>query len=154
MACQTWSYKSMDRLAKAGLLGSLERVNLPMCENYLMGKASIKPFSQARRASYPLVLVHFDICGPINIKARHGVLYFLTFMDDYSRFGFGYMYLLSHRHDVLDCFKSFVAQVKNQQERNLKTLHTDIRREYLSEFLKLLCDAKWISRQLTILGMP
>jgi hypothetical protein len=33
----------MDRLAKEGLLGHLERVSLPTCENYLKGKMIRKP---------------------------------------------------------------------------------------------------------------
>jgi len=46
----------------------------------------------------------------MNVKARRGAFYFLTFIDDYSRYG--YVYLLSHRYEALDVFKRFVAEVE------------------------------------------
>ncbi|KAL0421379.1 UNVERIFIED_CONTAM: Retrovirus-related Pol polyprotein from transposon TNT 1-94 [Sesamum latifolium] len=78
----------MTRLAREGLLGSLAKVNLPTCEPCMAGKACRKPFGKAKRATHPLELVHSDICGPMNVRARHGAFYFLTFIDDYSRYGF------------------------------------------------------------------
>ena len=87
----------MARLArKKGLLGLLTKVDLPMCESCLAGKAYCKPFGKATRATHVLELVHSDICGPMNVKARHGTFYFLTFIDYYTRFG--YVYLISHRY--------------------------------------------------------
>ena len=83
-----------------------------MCESCLDGKACRKPFGKATRATYALELVHFDICGPMNVKARLGTSYFLTFINDYIRYG--YVYLISHRYEALDCFKRFVAKVENQ----------------------------------------
>jgi len=73
----------MGRLAKEGLLDQLTRVKLPRCELCLAGKATIKPFSKAIRASSPLELIHSNICGPMNVKAHHGVVYFVTLMDNY-----------------------------------------------------------------------
>ncbi|KAL0461127.1 UNVERIFIED_CONTAM: hypothetical protein Slati_0000300 [Sesamum latifolium] len=106
----------MTRLAREGLLGSLAKVNLPTCEPCMAGKACRKPFGKAKRATHPLELVHSDICGPMNVRARHGAFYFLTFIDDYSRYGS--VYLLSHRSEALDCFKRFLAEVENQREVN------------------------------------
>jgi len=101
----------MGRLAKEGLLDRLTRVKLPRCEPCLAGKATIKPFSKAMRDwSSPLELIHSDICGPMNVKARHGDIYFITLIDDYSRYG--YVYLLSHRYEALDVIKRFVAEVE------------------------------------------
>lgn len=142
----------MNRLAKDGLLDQLTRVKLPRCEPCLAGKATKKPFGKASRASSPLDLIHSDICGPLNVKARHGAVYFLTFIDDYSRFG--YVYLLSHRYEALDTFKLFVAEVENQLERKVKTFRTDRGREYLSDMFKGFCEEKGIIRQLTIPYTP
>jgi len=60
------------RLAKEGLLDRITRVKLPRCEPCLAGKAIIKHFSKAIRASSPLELIHSDICGPMNVKVCHG----------------------------------------------------------------------------------
>ena len=78
-------------------------------ESCLACKAIAKPFGKASKASSPLELIHFDICGPMNVKACHGAFYFLTFIDDYSRYG--YVYLLSYNCEALDVFKRFVAEV-------------------------------------------
>ncbi|KAL0386517.1 UNVERIFIED_CONTAM: Copia protein [Sesamum latifolium] len=118
----------------------------------MAGKACRKPFGKAKRATHPLELVHSNICGPMNVRARHGAFYFLTFIDDYSRYGS--VYLLSHRSEALDCFKRFLAEVENQREVNLKVFRTDRGREYLSEQFKQICEDKGIIRQLTIPYTP
>ena len=74
----------MSRLAREGLLGLLTKVDLQLCEPCLAGKACRKPFRTTKRVAHPIELVHSDICGPINKKARHGASYFLTLIDDYS----------------------------------------------------------------------
>ena len=104
------------------------------------------------RASSPLELIHSDICGPMNVKARHGATYFITQIDDNSRYG--YVYLLSHRYEALDVFKRFIAEVETQLERRVKILRTDPGREYLSDMFKEFCEEKGIQRQLTIPRTP
>ena len=113
-----------------------------MCEPCLAGKAKRKPFGKASRASYPLKLVHSDICGPMNVRAHHGSSYFITFIDDYSHFG--YVYLISHKSEALDSFRRFVHEVKNQMDKSLKTPQTDRGREYLSDQFRNLCKEKGI----------
>jgi hypothetical protein len=110
----------MAKLVREGLLGPLAKVNLPICEPCLAGKACRKPFGKAVRATQPLELIHLDICRPMNVKERHGASYFLTFIDDYTRYG--YIQLIAHRYEALDCFKHFVANVENRHEKSLKTL--------------------------------
>ncbi|KAL0301602.1 UNVERIFIED_CONTAM: hypothetical protein Sradi_6437000 [Sesamum radiatum] len=124
----------ITRLAREGLLGSLAKVNLPACEPCMVEEARRKLFGKAKKATHPLELVHSHICGQMNVRARHGAFYFLTFIDDYSRYGS--VYLLSHRSKALDCFKRFLAEDENQRKINLKVLRTDRGREYLSKQFK------------------
>jgi len=56
----------------------------------------------------------------MSVKARQGLNYFLTFIDDYSRYG--YVYLLSHCYEALDMFKRFVVEVETKLEPRVKTL--------------------------------
>uniref|UniRef100_A0A2N9FKV1 Integrase catalytic domain-containing protein n=1 Tax=Fagus sylvatica TaxID=28930 RepID=A0A2N9FKV1_FAGSY len=88
----------MTRLAKEGLLGPFAKVNLPTCEHCLVGKSIRKPFGKGIRATVPLELIHSDVCGPMNVRARHGASYFITFIDDFTRYG--YVYLVSHKSEV------------------------------------------------------
>jgi hypothetical protein len=93
----------MTRLAREGLLGPLAKVNLPTCEHCLAGKSTRKPFGKGIRATVPLELIHSDVCGPMNVRARHGASYFITFIDDFTRYG--HVYLVSHKSEALDCFR-------------------------------------------------
>jgi hypothetical protein len=59
---------SLYRLARAGLLGSLTKEELFVCEHYFARKAITLPFGKAKRASNPLQLIHSDICGLMNVR--------------------------------------------------------------------------------------
>ena len=69
-------------------------------------------------------------------------------IDDFTRFG--NVYLISHRYETMDCFKSYSALVENRLNTKIKSLRTDRVRKYLSDLFKTYCDEKGITRQLTI----
>ena len=47
------------------------------------------PFMGKGEQAYgPLDLTHYDVCGLLTIIARGGFIYFITFIDDHSRFGY------------------------------------------------------------------
>ena len=46
------------------------------------------PFAgHSERASDLLGLIHADVCGPISSISKGGYQYFITFTDDFSRYG-------------------------------------------------------------------
>ena len=62
------------------------------------------PFNKINeRATELLALVHTDVCGPFRTSARGGYLYFITFTDDFSRYG--YVFLMRHKSESLEKFK-------------------------------------------------
>ena len=74
---------------KDGLLERLDFNEFPVYESYLEGKMTKRPFNaKGYRAKDLLELVHSDVCGPMSIQARGGYEYFITFTDDYFRFGY------------------------------------------------------------------
>ncbi|KAH9110237.1 hypothetical protein LEN26_013817, partial [Aphanomyces euteiches] len=80
------------------------------CESCLAGKQSRLPFPKRSLSttSEPFALVHSDICGPMRHPAlRDRSRYFITFTDDYSRYGF--VFFLKNKSDALQCFKEFTA---------------------------------------------
>ena len=93
----------MTKLAREGLMGNLAKVTLSTCEHCLVGKSKRKLFRKATRASFPLQLIHSNICGPMNVRARHEGFYFITFIDDYTRYD--HVYLISYKSKALDCFR-------------------------------------------------
>ncbi|GJY52571.1 retrotransposon protein, putative, ty1-copia subclass [Tanacetum coccineum] len=71
--------------------------------------------------------------------SRQGANYFVTFTDDFSRYG--YVYLLKHKHEVFETFKVFQKEVENQLGKTIKSLRSDRGGEYMSqEFLDHLKD--------------
>ena len=85
----------MTRLVREGLLGLLAKVNLPTCEYCLAGKSTRKPFGKSIRETFPLELIHSDVYGLMNVNARHGASYFITFIDDFTLYAH---VLLHHIH--------------------------------------------------------
>ena len=78
--------------------------SLPTYESYLLGKMTKSPFTEkGERANELLGLVHTDVCGPMSISARGGYVYFITFIDDLSRYG--YVYLMKHKSNFFEIFK-------------------------------------------------
>ena len=67
----------------------------------------------------------------MNVRARHDANYFITFIDDFIRFG--HVYLIFHKSKALDCFTQFTRLVENQLSTKIKALRSDHGREYLSE---------------------
>ena len=76
----------------------------------------------------------------------------ITFIDDFTLFD--HIYLISHRHEALDCFKRYITLVENQLNTKIKSLRTDRGREYLSDLFKAYCNENCIARQLTIPYTP
>ena len=84
--------------------------------------------------------------------ARGGYLYFITFTDDLSRYG--YVVLMKNKSEAFEKFKDFKNEVENQIGKSIKILRSDRGGEYLStEFGTFLKECGIIS-QLTPPGTP
>ncbi|GKB30530.1 retrotransposon protein, putative, ty1-copia subclass [Tanacetum coccineum] len=104
-----------------------------------ISKKRIEKLQHMERAKDLLGLIHTDVCGPFKITSRQGASYFVTFTDDFSRYG--YVYLLKHKHEVFETFKVFQKEVENQLGKTIKSLRSDHGGEYMSqEFLDHLKD--------------
>jgi transposase InsO family protein len=107
---------------------------------------------KGERTSDLLTLIHTDKCGPMSTCTRNGDRYFITFTDDYSRYG--YVYLMRHKSESFEKFKEFKTEVENQLNKSIKALRSDHGGEYLSyEFTMYLRECGIVS-QLTPPGMP
>ncbi|KAA0040448.1 gag/pol protein [Cucumis melo var. makuwa] len=130
------------------------------CPKYLaekkkakQGKMTKRPFTgKGHRAKEPLELVHSDLCGPMNVKARGGFEYFITFTDDYSRYG--YVYLMQHKSEALEKFKEYKTEVENALSKTIKTFLSDRGGEYMDlKFQNYLMECRIVS-QLSAPGTP
>ncbi|GJT19667.1 putative RNA-directed DNA polymerase [Tanacetum coccineum] len=138
----------MQKLQREGLLESINDGSYDKCESCISGKMTKKPFNNnIERATYLLGLIHTDVCGPFRHVSMKGASYFLTFTDDFSRYG--YVYLLKHKHEVFETFKVFKSEVELQLGKKIKALRSDRGGEYLSQEFKDYLGKNGIVQHLT-----
>ena len=112
-----------------------------------------RPFNaKGRRAHELLELVHTDVCGPISTQAKGGYEYFVTFTNDYSKYG--YVYLMRWKFEAFEKFKEFRAEVENQLGKQIKAIRSDCGGEYLLGDFKDYLTQNGIVSQLTARGTP
>ena len=68
----------------------------------------------------PLDFIHSDVCSLFPINEKGGFVYFITFIDDHSRFG--YLYLMRYKSKSFEKFKEFRYEVEKQLGRSIKSL--------------------------------
>ncbi|KAI5351223.1 hypothetical protein L3X38_004114 [Prunus dulcis] len=88
----------------------------------------------AVRSEKLLELIHTDICGPFPVNTHDGYRYFITFTDDFSRYG--YVYLIAEKSKALDIFKIYKAEVENQLDSKIKVVRSDRGGEFYGKFTK------------------
>jgi transposase InsO family protein len=78
----------------------------------------------------PLELIHSDICEMNGVLTKGVQRYFMTMIDDASRYC--YVYLLKIKDETLNCFKTYKAEVENQLEKRIEGFRSDRGGEYFS----------------------
>ena len=68
----------------------------------------------------------------MSVAILSGYIYFVTFIDDYSRKTWIYFLKTKESDEVLDRFKEFKSLVENQTGRRIKVLRSDNGGEYTS----------------------
>ena len=126
------SKQRIERLITQGILDSLDMSDFGICVDCIKGKMTNKRKTGANRCSNVLELIHTDICGPFPTASWNGHTYFITFIDDYSRYG--YLYLIHQKAQALEVFKIFKAEVENQLGKKIKAVKSDCGGEYYGRY--------------------
>ena len=126
------SKQRIERLITQGILDSLDMSYFDICVDCIKGKMTNKRKTGANRCSNVLELIHTDICGPFPTASWNGHTYFITFIDDYSRYG--YLYLIHEKAQALEVFKIFEAEVENQLGKKIKAVKSDRGGEYYGRY--------------------
>jgi transposase InsO family protein len=109
------------------------------CESCIVGKShrSQMPAAGTRQTTGLLQLVHSDICGPITPTSIGGSCYFITFIDDWSRYYV--VYPIRNKSDAFSKFKEYKAWSELSTNTRIKVLRSDGGGEFNSaEFLSYL----------------
>ncbi|MCO5575276.1 hypothetical protein L7F22_029076 [Adiantum nelumboides] len=150
-------YGSLMTLQRHNMVHDLSLLEMPprhVCEGCVLGKMHRFAFSQdgSVRATRKLQLVHSDVCGPMRTPSVGNSLYFVTFIDDFSRFC--WVYPLKAKSDVFAVFQHYVSMVENETGCKVQTLRTDRGGEYMSGAFKDFLGKKGIKHQCTMPYTP
>lgn len=153
----------IKHMARNGVVSGLNvdlNQSMDVCDSCVVGKSTRAPTPKqgGERALHPLDLVHSDICGPIQVGSLGGSRYFVTFIDDHSRFCF--LYMLKTKDEVFHVFVKWLKMVQNQSDRHVKTitaresvlhaLRTDNAGEYVSKKFSQELERHGIEHQRTV----
>jgi hypothetical protein len=70
-----------------------------------------------------LEMVHSDVFGLVTMPSLGGSMYYISFIDDFSRKT--WIYFLRKKSYIFERFKEFKALVENQTKKRIKVLRTD-----------------------------
>ena len=116
------------------------------CSTCRLGKSKILPFpSHGGHANTSFEIIHSDVWGITPVVSHAQYKYFVTFIDDYSRFT--WVYFLRTKAEVFAVFKKFVAYVETQFSTCIKVLRSDNGGEYMSHAFQAFLQQRGILSQ-------
>ena len=89
-----------------------------MCVDCIKGKQIKHTKKGATRSKRLLEIIHIDIYEPLPIPCFIGERYFITCIDDLSRYG--YVYLIHDKSQVVDILKVYITEVERQLDKRLR----------------------------------
>jgi hypothetical protein len=142
-------YKALSIVSK--MVTSLLEIQVDhegICKGCAQGKHMKKPFpSSDRKAKGVLDIIHSDVCGSMSTTSLIGYVYYVSFIDDFSRKT--WTYFLKAKSEVFNKFKEFKALVENLSEKKIKILRSDNGGEFTSDEFKAFCKEVGIKRELS-----
>jgi hypothetical protein len=155
-SCEIWhrrlshiNYKVLPYICKVFIgLPELKVDHEGVCNGCAQGKNIKNPFSKRyNKAEGVIELIHSDVCGPIPSSSMSGYVYYVSFIDDYSRKI--WLHFLKSKDEVFSKFKEFKALIENLSERKIKIPRSDNGGEYTSKEFVSFCKDVGIKRKLT-----
>lgn len=142
--------KSHEMVSGLNMKGNLEKLTCEVCDKCKIHQLPYK--SSTKREKERLGLIHSDICGPMNTPSLGGAKYFVTFIDDKSRYI--EVVMLKKRSEVITAFKTYKRRVEKETGCQIKKIRTDNAKEYLSKEFNDFLEEEGIKRQLSVEYCP
>ena len=118
------------------------------CECCILGKQSHLPFPLSEtQTSRPLELVHADICGKMEQETNNGGRYFLSVLDDLSKYS--EVVILRKKSEAKHALIEILTRWENITEVKVKYLRTDGGKEFTGKLVTDFCTSKGITHQVT-----
>ena len=90
--------KTIKWMMNLDLIQKFEINSKTKCEIYVQAKQPRKPFKSVETKTKLLELIHSDMCDLNNIITREGKIYFITFIDNFSKYC--YIYLINSKNEL------------------------------------------------------
>ena len=104
----------------------------------VLGKNTKKSFpNNNKRSKGILDLIHSDICGPMSTPSLSRCLYYVIFIDDFSRKS--WIYFLKAKNETFSKFLEFKDLIENQTRKHIRSLRTDNGGEFESHRFDDFC---------------
>ena len=126
------NYHTLHKLININLLPKFEIDFDHKCETCVEAKMARASFKSIERSTKPLDLIHSDVCDMKSVQTRGGKKYFITFIDDCTRYC--YVYLQKNKDEAIEAFMQYKNEVENQPNKKIKVLRSDKGGEYESPF--------------------
>ena len=126
------NYDTLRRLINLDHIPTFQIDSHHKCETCVEAKLTRSSFQIIERHIEPLDLIHSDICDLKFLQTRGGNKYFITFVDDSTKYC--YVCLLKSKDEVIDKFVLYKTEVQNKLNKKIKVLKSDRGGEYESQF--------------------
>ena len=140
------NFDTIKKLVKQDLIQMGKSDSTNRCEICVEAKMTKAPFNTIHRNTTPLELIHTDICDLKLVQTRGGKKYFITFIDDCTKYC--YVYLLRSKDEAIGAFHTYKNEVENQLNLKIKKIRSDRGGEYEAPF-EGLCLESGIIHQTT-----
>lgn len=145
--------KLQDKSMVDGLQFDTKKTVDRSCEGCAKGRQHRQSFPEGGEHKYEVLeLIHSDVCGPMHVDSVGGSRYFVTFIDDCSRYTT--IYFIKKKDQVLQKFKEYVAAVENQHGKKVKVLRSDNGGEYVSAVFAEYCISRGIKQEFSVPRTP
>ena len=104
----------------------------------MKGKNTKKTFPSSEiKEKEILEIIHFDVCVSMSSNSLSRYVYYVSFIDDFSRKT--WIYFMKNKDEVFNKFKEFKALIENHIENKINTFRSDNGGEFTSNEFKELC---------------
>ncbi|GAU51473.1 hypothetical protein TSUD_95880 [Trifolium subterraneum] len=145
------NFRGLNLLNLKKMVHDLPHIKTPkqLCKECCIAKSARKAFKHdlPMKSSQKLQLIHSDVCGPLEVQSMGGNYYFLTFIDEFTRYV--WIYMIEKKSEVFTRFKKFKLQVERESECSIKKLRTDGGGEYTSNEFAKFCEQEGIIHDIT-----
>lgn len=140
-------YDALPNLKKlASSIPDVQAHHDGVCVGCASEKKTRGPFpSSENKTNDILHLIHFDICGLLPVHSIGGHLYYINFIDNFSRNT--WIYYLKHKDEAFEVFKEFKALIENQTGKRIKVFRSDNGGEYMANKFIVFCKKEGINKE-------